>query len=104
MKDFKPMLAQVYHQQPIDWGQPVYMQAKLDGVRCIFTSDGAFSRNGKRFMNVRHIEFELQKLFIKLPGLRLDGELYNHDLISQETKTDCRGSVRGIKDGPISRI
>ena len=79
-KEFKPMLAQVYHQQPIDWGQPVYMQPKLDGVRCIFTSDGAFSRNGKRFMNVRHIEFELQKLFIKLPGLRLDGELYNHDL------------------------
>ena len=79
-KEFKPMLAQVYHQQPIDWDQPVYMQPKLDGVRCIFTSDGAFSRNGKRFMNVRHIEFELQKLFIKLPGLRLDGELYNHDL------------------------
>ena len=79
-KNFKPMLAHAYQQQPIDWGQPVYMQPKLDGVRCIFTSDGAFSRNGKRFMNVRHIEFELQKLFIKLPGLRLDGELYNHDL------------------------
>ena len=79
-KNFKPMLAHVYHQQPIDWNQPVYMQPKLDGVRCIFTSNGAFSRNGKRFMNVRHIELELQDLFKRMPYLRLDGELYNHDL------------------------
>tara|TARA_R110002124_G_scaffold73220_1_gene196343 strand:+ start:1669 stop:2544 length:876 start_codon:yes stop_codon:yes gene_type:complete len=79
-KNFKPMLAHAYQQQPIDWGQPVYMQAKLDGVRCIFTAKGAFSRTGKRFMNVRHIEFELQDLFKRMPHLRLDGELYNHDL------------------------
>ena len=25
---------------------------KLDGVRCVFTKDGAFSRTGKQFMNV----------------------------------------------------
>ena len=81
MKDFKPMLAQVYNNHtPIDWGQPVYMQPKLDGVRCVFTKDGAFSRTGKRFMNVRHIEFELQDLFKDKPHLILDGELYNHDL------------------------
>ena len=79
-KNFKPMLAHVYHQQPIDWNQPVYMQPKLDGVRCIFTSNGAFSRNGKRFMNVEHIELKLQDLFKRMPYIRLDGELYNHDL------------------------
>ena len=81
MKDFKPMLAHVYtDENQIDWSQPVYMQPKLDGVRCIFTKDGAFSRTGKRFMNVRHIEMELQELFNQHPHLILDGELYNHRL------------------------
>ena len=79
-KDFKPMLAHVYQNQPIDWNQPVYMQPKLDGVRCIFTSNGAFSRTGKRFMNVKHIESALQEMFKQNPWLILDGELYNHDL------------------------
>jgi DNA ligase-1 len=81
MKDFKPMLARVYtDENQIDWSQPVYMQPKLDGVRCIFTKDGAFSRTGKRFMNVKHIELELQGLFKQHPHLILDGELYNHKL------------------------
>ena len=80
MKDFKPMLAQTYNQTPIDFGQNVYQQPKLDGVRCIFTSDGAFSRTGKRFMNVRHIEQALDYIWKHMPGLILDGELYNHDL------------------------
>ena len=81
MKDFKPMLAHVYtDENQIDWSQPVYMQPKLDGVRCIFTKEGAFSRTGKRFMNVEHIEKELQELFKQQPHLILDGELYNHRL------------------------
>ena len=75
------MLARVYtDENQIDWSQPVYMQPKLDGVRCIFTKDGAFSRTGKRFMNVKHIELELQGLFKQQPHLILDGELYNHKL------------------------
>ena len=81
MKNFKPMLAHVYtDESQIDWSQPVYMQPKLDGVRCVFTKDGAFSRTGKRFMNVKHIEEELQDLFKQHPHLILDGELYNHRL------------------------
>ena len=81
MKDFKPMLAHVYtDENQIDWSQPVYMQPKLDGGRCVFTKDGAFSRTGKRFMNVKHIELELQGLFKQHPHLILDGELYNHKL------------------------
>ena len=48
MKEFKPMLAHVYTDQTqIDWDQPVYMQPKLDGVRCIFTKDGAFPEQEK---------------------------------------------------------
>ena len=52
----KPMLAQKIDESRIDWSQVVYMQPKLDGVRCVFTKDGAYSRAGNQFMNLAHIE------------------------------------------------
>lgn len=58
----------------------VYVQPKLDGVRCIATSAGLFRRSGKRIVSVPHIDEELQYLFDKYPSIILDGELYNHDL------------------------
>ena len=76
----KPMLAYKAVIKPIDLSEQVYIQPKLDGVRCLFTKDGAFSRTGKQFMNVKHIEDELQPLFSDYPNLILDGELYNHAL------------------------
>ena len=76
----KAMLAHKFDDSRIDFKRPVYIQAKLDGVRCLFTKDGAFSRNGKQFMNVRHIEMALKPFFAKQPDVVLDGELYNHKL------------------------
>ena len=76
----KPMLAHKLDESRIDWAKPVYMQPKLDGVRCLFTKDGAFSRTGKQFMNVKHIEKMLKPFFKACPWTILDGELYNHDL------------------------
>ena len=74
----KPMLAHKYNPDKADY--PAYIQPKLDGVRCIFTKDGAYSRTGKEFMNVDHIKNELKPVFKKYPNLVLDGELYNHEL------------------------
>ena len=76
----KPMLAHKFDDSRVDWSQPVYIQPKLDGVRCLFTKDGAFSRNNKKFMNVRHIEMALKPFFDQNPDVILDGELYNHKL------------------------
>ena len=76
----KPMLAHKLDESRIDWSKPVYMQPKLDGVRCLFTKDGAFSRTGKQFMNIKHIEKMLKHFFNERPDVILDGELYNHDL------------------------
>jgi len=76
----KPMLAHKLNESKIDWSKPVYMQPKLDGVRCLFTKDGAFSRTGKQFMNIQHIEKMLNHFFKACPWTILDGELYNHDL------------------------
>ena len=74
----KPMLAHKYNPEKADY--PAYIQPKLDGVRCIFTKDGAFSRVNNKFMNVKHIEKALETFFNKYPTAILDGELYNHGL------------------------
>ena len=76
----KPMLAHKFDNSRVDWSEPVYIQPKLDGVRCLFTKDGAYSRTGKKFMNVRHIEMSLKSFFDDNPDVVLDGELYNHKL------------------------
>lgn len=81
-KYFKPMLAQDYTKRytlkktlPF----PVESQPKLDGVRCIVTAEGAWSRTGKPILAVPHILESLAPLFAENPTLVLDGELYNHD-------------------------
>jgi len=76
----KPMLAHKFDDNRVDWSQPVYIQPKLDGVRCLFTKDGAYSRTGKKFMNLAHIELALIPFFKEQPDVVLDGELYNHEL------------------------
>ena len=76
----KPMLAHKFDESRIDWNDQVFLQPKLDGVRCLFTKYGAFSRTGKRFMNVEHLEGSLKLFFDAQPDAVLDGELYNHKL------------------------
>ena len=80
MIQHKAMLAHKFDKSRVDWNQAVYIQPKLDGVRCLFTKDGAFSRNHKQFMNVKHIEMALKPFFDQHPNVTLDGELYNHKL------------------------
>ena len=76
----KPMLAYKVDKKPVDWSEKVFLQPKLDGVRCIFTKDGAYSRTGKEFKNLAHIKYDLTDYFRKHPNSVLDGELYNHAL------------------------
>ena len=77
-ENIKAMLAHKYNEDKADY--PAYIQPKLDGVRCLFTAKGAFSRAGNQFMNVQHIEQELKSFFAANPTAVLDGELYNHGL------------------------
>jgi len=75
------MLAQKFDSNRICFEtQEVYIQPKLDGIRCIFTKDGAYSRAGNQFMNLEHIELKLNMFFKNNPDVILDGELYNHKL------------------------
>ena len=76
----KPMLAHKFDDKRVNWCKPVYIQPKLDGVRCLLTKHGAFSRTGKQFKNIAHIELALIPFFKQYPDIVLDGELYNHKL------------------------
>ena len=79
----KPMLAYPVSDKPIDYNKPVFIQPKLDGVRCLIQYDDgkvtAYSRTGKIWQNIEHITLNLYKFFDKHPNVILDGELYNHD-------------------------
>lgn len=76
----KAMLAAKWEDLKDKIEYPVAVQPKLDGVRAIVKKDGIWSRQGKRFLSVPHIEEQLAPLFKKYPDMILDGELYNHDL------------------------
>lgn len=76
----QPMLAYKVGKKEVDWSEKVFMQPKLDGVRCVISKDGAYSRTGKEWLNIHHITTNLEPFFEKYPDVVLDGELYNHEL------------------------
>jgi len=94
----KPMLAYPVNKKPIDYSKPVFVQPKLDGVRCVIQYENrpietddlsgkltenvvvAYSRTGKEWKNIEHILEQLKPFFAKYPYVILDGELYNHNL------------------------
>ena len=87
----KPMLAYPVSDKPIDYTKPVFMQPKLDGVRCLIQANWclgtnlvsevkAYSRTGKEWKNIDHILQSLKPFFLDNPNVILDGELYNHAL------------------------
>src|SRR6056300_1227855 len=67
----KPMLAYKVGKKPVDWSEKVYIQPKLDGIRCVIYVD-----------DNEHIKLSLRKFFFDYANVDvvLDGELYNHKL------------------------
>ena len=78
----KPMLAYPVSAKPIDYSKPVFIQPKLDGVRCLIQYENrprkkieclsgrltenvvvAYSRTGKVWKNIDHILNELIPFF-----------------------------------------
>ena len=73
---FEPMLASKWEDSKDKITYPIFSQPKLDGIRCIVTKDGMFSRNGKPIISAPHIFESLKPLFEVMPDLIFDGELY----------------------------
>ena len=93
---FEPQLAKTYADMlPINYSEVVYSQPKLDGHRCIGTVNGLYTRNGKRYVSVPHVELALLKYFKYNPHIVTDGELYNHEL--RENFNEISSCVRKTK-------
>lgn len=89
---FSAMLAHKYENQKSKINFPCIVQPKLDGIRCLTTSDGFFSRGRKEFTSCVHIKEELASFFERNPEARLDGEFYTH-----EYKEDFEKICKAVK-------
>ena len=95
-----PMLAHPFDKRKhnIEW--PAAMQPKIDGIRCTATLENGkvkmFTRKGKDFTIMSHIEAELQMLLERADtdNFYIDGELYSDELTFQE----LAGTVRRSKN------
>lgn len=86
MSYVEPMLAKLYkeYSDKIDFSKGEYiLQCKFNGMRCIATKNGLFTRKGEKYLSCPHIEKALIPFFEKYPDAVLDGELFNNSLRQQ---------------------
>jgi DNA ligase-1 len=80
---YPPMLAKSaadIHEKYLTF--PCYIQPKLDGLRCVSTLDGQYSRTRKP-LNFPHIQKEIDRIRKEYPELaqaEFDGEIYLHKM------------------------
>jgi DNA ligase-1 len=92
-----PMLAKDYKKESkkIDWSKPVYVQPKLDGMRCLITvsEEGVTlkSRDGRYIETMHHIIKDFENV---IHGT-YDGELYAHGYSFQENMELIKKWVEG---------
>lgn len=74
-KDYKDKLAK---QEP----QVVFLSKKYDGICCLISKDGLFTRTGEVIKSCDHILESLNRMnfFKEYPDVVLHGELYNEDI------------------------
>jgi ATP-dependent DNA ligase len=83
---FWPMLAKKYSDYSDRVVFPIITQPKLNGIRIVMSDKGAWSRRGKKFMTLKHLEDSLMPIIKENPGLVIDGEGYSDDLNSDFEK------------------
>jgi DNA ligase-1 len=73
---FEPMLAKKYEDYKDELDYPVFSQPKLDGCRMVGRANGLWTRSGKRWTTMPHVESALAGFFKQHPDVVLDGEAY----------------------------
>ena len=81
---FTPQLAHKYNDYKDKVAFPVLASVKIDGLRMIAREDGLWTRNGKKYVSVPHIDVLLKPLFDKHPDWIVDGEIYSEDVPFEE--------------------
>jgi len=82
----EPMLAKLYknYAEKINFKEENWiLQTKFNGMRCLATKNGLFTRKGEKYISCPHIEESLSSFFEEHPNAVLDGELFNYDLRQQ---------------------
>lgn len=74
-----PMLAKEFKTEESKVCYPLYVQPKLDGMRCLKKEQNLISRKNKKIDTMSHIANELKE-FVNI----FDGELYTHGLSFQD--------------------
>jgi DNA ligase-1 len=97
-KIFAPMLAEKYKDHKDSVKGEVFVQPKLDGIRCIAKKDGLWTRNGKAIVNCPHVSDALKPIFDRFPDAIFDGELYNHSL--KDDFNEIASNVKKTKPTP----
>ena len=84
---------------------PVYVQPKLDGVRCLMYWDGhqvvMYTRTRKEYPHNPSndaVREAVRPLLLKNKGMYLDGELYNHTLRLQDISHLTRSGAGGSEE------
>jgi len=89
---YTAMLAKKWEDQKKKIEFPCLVQPKLDGIRCLATKDGLFSRGRKVIESCEHVRNALKPFFKKYPDALLDGELYTHRL-----KNDFESIIKAVR-------
>ena len=101
---FSPMLAHPYEKYKESIKFPVLASRKIDGLRYVARRDGGWTRNGKKYVSVPHIDKILKPLFNVHPDWIIDSEIYNKDIpferivsLVKKTKPDTQDLIDSEK-------
>lgn len=104
-----PMALKKYNDVKVDFTDGVFVQPKMDGIRCIaYLTDDAkvelYSRGMKVHAKVPHINEALSSLYIMQPDVYLDGELCfsDHKTPLQEVNSAVNSS--SYDDGQKNKV
>lgn len=102
-KVLSPMLAKAF-----EGGKhlrfPLYVQPKLDGLRCLAHPDGLYSRTGCLFLGLDFIKNDLKRYFEKNEGFVVDGELYSDEMSFEELSGCCRRQKTDQSSGDDKKV
>jgi len=100
---YYPMAVHKYDATPRDESKriryPVAVQRKLDGGRMIAYFDAKVILYSRKLKDVKNtlIERDLKSLFVKYPGIYLDGEVYKHGMSLQNISGAMRKEKKELK-------